>query len=139
MILVFDVDDTPPILTSSNLLATHDDGLLASDHSEWDDVFDLSVDGALFVIKFIIVVRIHLQVVEGELLLYPLLESTSFLECQRIRLGDDWNDVDDIGELLQNDNVNRLQSMPRRLNEEETAMDASILDVSFTLGGELLS
>lgn len=76
---------------------------------------------------------------EGELLLYALFESTPFLKRQRVRLRNDWDDVDNIGKLLQNDNVDRLQSMSRRLDEEEAAVDAGVLDIAFTLGGELFS
>ncbi len=74
---------------------------------------------------------------EGELLLYALLESSSFLKCQRVRFRDDWDDVDNIGKLLQNDNIDWLQSVSRRLDEEEAAVDASVLDIAFTLSGEL--
>ncbi len=108
MVLVFDVDNAPTILAPSNLLATYDDCLLASDNSEWNDVLDLSVDGALFVVKLIIVVWIHLQIVEGKFLLYALLESTAFFQCERVRFGNDWNHVDNIGKFLENDNVNWL-------------------------------
>jgi hypothetical protein len=139
MILVFHIDDTPAVLTSANLLAADDDSLLAPDNSEGNDVLDLGVDGALFVVELVVIVWVHLQIVEGELLLYALLESTAFFECQGIRLGDDWNDVDNIGKLLQDDDVNWFQSMSRWLNEEETAVDSSILDVPLTLGRELFS
>lgn len=38
VILIFDVDDTPAVLASTDLLASNNDGLLGSDNSEWDDV-----------------------------------------------------------------------------------------------------
>jgi hypothetical protein len=139
VILVFHVDDTPAILAASDLLASDDDCLFASDNGEWDDVLDLGVDGALFVVELVVVVWIHLQIVEGELLLYALLESTAFFEGERVRLGDDWNDIDNIGKLLQHDDVDWFQSMSRGLNEEETAVDSGILDVPLTLGGKLFS
>lgn len=139
VIFVFHVDDTPAVLTSSNLLAADNDCLFASHNSEGDDVLDLGVDGALFVVELVVVVWVHLEIVEGELLLYALLESTAFFEGQRVRLGDDWNDVDNIGKLLQYDDVDWFQSMSRGLNEEETAVDSSILDVPLTLGRKLFS
>ena len=74
-----------------------------------------------------------------ELLLYALFESTAFLKCQRVRFRNDWNNVDNVGKLLQNDNVNWLQSVSGRLNEEEAAVDAGVLDVAFTLGSKLFS
>ena len=139
MVLVFDVDDTPTILTSSNLLAANNDGLFASHNRERDDVLDLGVDSSFFVIKFIIVVGVHLEVVESEFLLDALLESTAFLKCQTVCFGNHWNHVDNIGELLQNDDIDRLQCVTRWLNKEEAAMNSRILDVAFTLSGKLFS
>lgn len=69
---------------------------------------DLCVQCALLLIELIVVVWIHLQVVESELLLDSDLESLALLKCQRIGLGDDWHNVDDIGELLQDDNIDWL-------------------------------
>ena len=74
-----------------------------------------------------------------ELLLYSLLEGTAFLQCQRIGLCDDRDNIDNVGELLEDNYVNWLQGMAGGLYEEETAVDAGILNVSFSLGGELLS
>lgn len=45
---------------------------------------NLSVDSTFLVIKFVIVVGVHLQVVEGEFLLDPLLEGPAFVERQRV-------------------------------------------------------
>lgn len=70
---------------------------------------DLAVDVLLLLVKFIIVVGVHLQVVEGEFLLDTSLELLSLLQRERIGFGDNGNDVDDVGELLQHDNVDRLQ------------------------------
>ncbi|MDA4132868.1 MAG: hypothetical protein OK454_07065 [Thaumarchaeota archaeon] len=46
---------------------------------------------------------------EGELLLDALLEGLALLERQGVGLGDDGDDVDDIGQLLQDDDVNGLE------------------------------
>lgn len=40
--LILDIDDTPAVLATTNLLATDDDGLLRADNSEWDDVLKTS-------------------------------------------------------------------------------------------------
>jgi hypothetical protein len=77
--------------------------------------------------------------VEGKLLLYSLLECPAFFEGERIRLGDDRNDVDNIRELLENDDIDGLERMSGRLDEEQTAVDASVLDVALSLSGELFS
>ncbi len=100
---------------------------------------DLAVNSLLLVIKLIVVVGIHLKVVEGKLLLDALLEGHSLLQGQGVGLGNDGHDVDDIRKLLQHDDINWLQGVARRLDEEQAAVDAGILDVPFTLGGELFS
>lgn len=100
---------------------------------------DLGVQAALLVIKLVVVVRVHLEVVESELLLDTLLELLTLLESQSIGLGDDGNDVDDIGQLLQDDDVDGLQGMARGLDEEEAGVDAGVLNVTLSLSGELLS
>lgn len=38
VVLILDVDDTPPVLTAANLLAVDDNGLLAANHREGNDV-----------------------------------------------------------------------------------------------------
>lgn len=38
VVLVLDVDDTPAVLASTDLLASNNDGLLRSDNSEWNDI-----------------------------------------------------------------------------------------------------
>src|ERR1700761_4944373 len=88
---------------------------------------------------FLIVVWIHAQVVEGEFFSYSLLERRPFLQSQAITLGNDWHDVDKLGELLQHDNVDWLQAMAGRLNEEEAAVNASVLQISLTLSSKLLA
>ena len=123
MILVLDVDDAPAVLTASDLAAGNDDGLLGAYDGERDDVLisyvsvcewpkmrtsnlDLGVECAFLPIKLVVVVRVHFQVVEGELLLYSLLEGHAFLQGQGVGFGDDRHHIDHIRELLQDDNVN---------------------------------
>lgn len=38
VVLVLDVDDTPPVLAAADLLAVDDDGLLGADNSKGDEV-----------------------------------------------------------------------------------------------------
>jgi hypothetical protein len=157
VVLVLDIDDSPSVLTATDLLAPDDDWLLRPNNRERDDVLymtllyklawgalvltnlDLSIQSTLLLVELIVVVWVHLQVVERKLLLYALLEGTSLLERQRIRLGNDWDDVDHIRELLQDNNVDWLQCVTWRLDEEKAAVDAGILDVSFSLSSEFLS
>ena len=71
---------------------------------------DLNVHNTLLVIQFVIIVWVHLQVVECELLLDALLERLSLLQGQRVGLGNDGNNVDDIGELFEDDDIDWLQT-----------------------------
>lgn len=76
---------------------------------------------------------------ESKLLLDALLESLALLGGKSIGLGNDRNDIDNIRQFLQDNNVNGLQRVSRRLNEEQAAVDASVLDVALTLSGKLLA
>jgi hypothetical protein len=96
VVLVLDIDNPPAVLTSTDLFTTNYDGLLRSDNGKWDYVLiillveyhttrwqtnlDLSIQSSLLLIKFIIIVWEHLQVVESKLLLYALFECASLLE-----------------------------------------------------------
>lgn len=100
---------------------------------------DLSVDGALLVVELIVVVRVHLQVVESKLLLDALLERLTLLEGHCVSLGNDGNNIDNIGQLLQHDDIDRLEGVAGWLDKEQAAVNASVLNVALTLGGELLS
>ena len=96
VVLIFDVDNAPSVLSSSDLLPANNDRLLATDHCKWNDLFDGGICGALFIVELVVVVWVHSQVMEGELLLYALLERSALLECERVRLGDDWDNVDNV-------------------------------------------
>jgi hypothetical protein len=98
----------------------------------------LRINGALLVIKLLVVVRVHLQVVERKLLLDTFLECLSLFKGERVSLGNDGDDIDNIRELLQDDNVDGLERMAGGLDEKQAAVDAGILDVALSLGGELL-
>jgi hypothetical protein len=43
MVLVFDIDHTPAVLASANLLSTNNDGLLATNNGEGNDVLLIHV------------------------------------------------------------------------------------------------
>jgi len=139
VVLVLNVDHAPSILTSSNLLAVHDDRLLRTDHREGDDILNLSIERTFLLIQLVIVVRVHLQIVESEFFLDPLLESGALLQSKRVGLRDDRDNIDNIGELLQDDNIDRLKGVPRRLDEEQAAVDTSVLNITFSLGGEFFA
>lgn len=100
---------------------------------------DLSVDSTLLVVKLVVVVGVHLQVVESKFLLDALLERLALLQSHGVGLGNDGNDVDNIGQLLQHDDIDRLEGVASWLDEEQAAVNAGVLDVALTLGGKLLS
>jgi hypothetical protein len=186
--LVLDVDHAPAVLATADLLAVDDDGLLTADDGEGDDLLyncqnqkqkeklgcgegrglylylNLSVDRALLIIELVIIVGVHLEVVEGELLLNALLEGLALLKGQGVGLGDNGDDVDDVGELLENDDIDGLETefrenqlaqsilagrhkfaekrnsrMAGGLDEEQAAVDTGILDITLTLRGKLLA
>ena len=139
VVFVFDVDNAPSVLATTDLLAIDDDRFLAANDSKWNHVFDCSVGSALLIVKLVIVVWVHSDVVEGEFLSDALLESSPLFQSQRIRLGDDWDYIDDIREFLEDDDIDGLEGMAGRLDEEETAVDACVLDIALSLSGEFLA
>ena len=76
---------------------------------------------------------------EGEFLLDALLEFQPLLESQGIGLGDDRNDIDNVGKLLQDDDVDGLERVTGRLDEKQAAVNPGVLDVALALGSEFLS
>ena len=139
VVLILDIDDTPSVLATSNLSTTNNNVLLATDDCKWNDVLDVGIQGPLLIIVFLIIIWVHLQVVESKFFPDALLECTALFQGQRIGLGDHGYNVDDIGQLLEHDNIDRLQGMARWLNEEETAVDSGVLNVAISLSCEFFS
>lgn len=104
--------------------------MLRTDNSEGNDRLDLSVHSGLLRVVLLVLVRVHPDVVEGELLLDAVLELLALLESERIGLGDDWHNVDGLAQLLEDDNVDGLEAVARGGNEVKTAVDAGVLDVA---------
>ena len=158
MVFIFYIDNSPPVLSSTHRAAAYNDVVLRADNGERDEVLDGRIHGALFFVLLVVVVWVHAQVVENKLFFDAFFESVAFFECQRVGFGDDRNYIDHIRELFEDYYVDWLEAvedqqrkdyllglllfrlrMPRRLNKEETAMDAGILDVSLSLCRKLLS
>jgi hypothetical protein len=91
------------------------------------------------VVVLFAVVRVHPQVVKLEFLPYSLLENGTFLQCQAVALRNDRHHIDELAQLLEHDNVDGLERVARRRDEEQAAVDARVLEISVTLGGELLA
>lgn len=51
---------------------------------------------------------------EGELLLDAVLELLALLKRERVGLCDDWNNVDSLAQLLEDDNVDWLETVTGR-------------------------
>ena len=139
MVLVLNVDCSPSVLPCGHLPAVDHTGAFAADHGERSKFLDGGIGGSFLIIQVLIVVRVHSEVVELELLPNSLLESSALLGRQGIGLCDDWHNVHNIGELLQDHNVNRFEAVTRWLNEEQAAMDAGILNVTLSLCGKLFA
>jgi hypothetical protein len=87
----------------------------------------------------LVVIRVHAQVVEGKLLLYLLLERSALLERERIRLGNNRHHINKLAQLLQHHDIDGLETVSRRLDEEQAAVDAGVLQVPLALGGQFLA
>lgn len=56
-------------------------------------------------------------------------ESTDFVTTQAIRLGNDWYDVDLVGKLFHDLDVQRTETVAIRTDEEEATMNAIVDDI----------
>lgn len=104
--------------------------MLRADNSEGDDGLDLSVHSSLFRVVLLVLVRVHPDVVEGELLLDAVLELLALLKSERVGLCNDWHNVDGLAQLLEDNNVDRLETVAGGRNEVQTAVDAGVLNVA---------
>jgi len=139
VLLVLDIDSTPSVLAATDSLAVDVDVAFAADDGERNDGLDLRVHGGLFTVVLLVLVWVHANVVESELLLDAVLEELSLLQGETIGLGDDRNDIDSLAQFLQDNNVDGLEGVAGGGNEIQAAVDASVLDVPLTLSGELLA
>lgn len=137
--LVLNVDDSPSVLAAADLLTIDDNRLLGTDNCERNKILDLTVQSTLLIIKFLVIIGVHLEVMESKLLLDALLELLALLNGQSVCLGNDRHHVDHIRQLLQDNNINGLERVARWLDEKETAVDTGILDVALSLCSELLA
>lgn len=70
---------------------------------------------------------------------HPLLEKLPLLERERIALGNDGYDVDDLAQLLHDNDIDGLEGMTGRCDKVETAVNTSILNVAISHCGELFA
>ena len=111
MILILHIDDAPSILTAPNRTASHDNALLGPNYSEGDEILDMSIYGPLIFVLFLVVVWVHAEVMECKFFLDSLFEGCSFFEGKRVRFRDYRNNIDDVREFLEDDDVNRFETV----------------------------
>lgn len=99
----------------------------------------MRVHRRLLAVVLFVLIRIHPDVVERELLLDAILEHLPLLQSQTIRLCNHGNHIHRLAQLLQYHDIDRLQRMSGRRNEVQTAVNPGILNVPLTLGGELFA
>lgn len=139
VILVFHVDHPPAILTAAHRTTANDDGVLATNDGKGDHAVDTGIHGTFLLILLVVVIWVHAEVVEGKFLLDALLEGHALFKGEGVGFGNNGNDVDDVRELLQHNDIDRLKRVAGWLDEEEAAMDAGILNVALSLRSELFS
>jgi hypothetical protein len=89
------------------------DGVLRANDSEGNDGLDLSVHSSLLRVVLLVLVRVHPDVVESELLLDAVLELLALLEREGVGLCDDRDNVDSLAQLLKDDNIDGLKTVAR--------------------------
>jgi len=139
VVLILDIDDTPTVLTSAYSMAVDGDGLFTANDSEWNDGLNLGVDGSLLRVVLVVLEWVHADVVERKLLLDSVLEGLAFFQSETISFGDDWNYVDNLAELLQHYDIDRLKCVTSWVNKIQAAVDPGILNVSLSLRSEFLA
>ena len=139
VVLVFDVDDAPLVLSTADGAAVDVDGLVAANDGKGNEILDLLVDGGLLVIVLVVVVGVEADVVEGKLVSDSVLESLTLFQSQGVGLCDDGHNVDNLAQLLQDNDIDGLESVTCGLDEVQAAVDTGVLDVAVALGGKLLA
>ena len=78
VVLVLDINHSPPVLAAADRLATHDDVLLRSDDGKRDKLLHLGIGGSFFLIMLLVIVRKHSEVMECKFLLDTFFEGMTF-------------------------------------------------------------
>jgi len=137
MLLVFNIDDPPLILSPTDALPIDYDRAFGSDNCERDHRPDLGVNLNLLIIRLLGVEGVQTDVVVNELGANLLFEREPLFHRQAVRLGNDRHHVHNLAQLLQHDDVNRAQRMTGRIDEEQRAVNPGVLDVTVSHGRQL--
>lgn len=111
MIFILYIDDAPTVLAPTDLAAVDDDAVFATDDRERNEVVDVRVQLAFFIILLLVIVGVHPEVVEGKFFLDALFEGEAFLKRERVRFSNYGDHVDDIGEFLEDYDVDRFETV----------------------------
>lgn len=138
--LVLNVDDPPAGLAAPDLSAVDKKSLFGAHNGKGEHALDLGVEVlVVLVVLFVAVGRVEAELVVGKLVLEDLLERLALGQSHGVGLGNDRDDVGSLGQLLEHNNVNGLETMARGLNEEENAVDTGVEQVPLPLCSELLA
>jgi len=137
--LILDVDDTPSVLSSANGLSVNDHIALRSNDSKGDHGADDFVVLQLILVKLVGIERIETNVVIDEFGTDSRPEALPLLNRQTVALGNDRDDIDDFAQFLHDDDIDRSQRVTSRVDEEESAVNASVDDILVTHSGELFA
>jgi hypothetical protein len=68
-----------------------------------------------------------------------ILEAVTFLQSETVTFCDNRDDVNDVAELLHHDNINGTEAVAGGIDEIQAAVNAGILDITFTLSSQFLA
>lgn len=139
VILVLYIDYAVSVLSSAYGLAVDDDVALGAYDGKRDQRANAVIELSLFFLVLLAIKRVQANVVVLHLCTDPLFEEITLVEGEAVGLCNDWYDVDDVGKLLHDGDVNGPQSVARGVDKEEATVDARVCDVPVTHGGELFS
>lgn len=139
VLLILDIDDPPPILSPADALSINRDGAFRTNNCERNHRPDLGVNLDFLIVRFFGIEGVEADVVVNEFRTNLLLEREPLFHRQTVRLRDNRHYVHNLAQLLQHDNVNRTQRMSRRIDEEQRAVNPSVLNVTISHRRQLFS
>ena len=125
MIFILYLHHTPGILPGSHILVSNFDKVVAANNCKWKMTVVVSIG---FCYCFIL----QWELVDGDSIGLQLvhdlcLELGELCLVDRVSLGDDWDDVDLLVQLLHTDQIYRLETMAIRGDKIEADMDPGVM------------
>jgi len=137
VVFVLNINHTPAVLPTTYGFSVNDHIPLRANYRKWDDVPNTFIELCFLLVVLVSIKRVKSNVVVQQLGANSFLKVEALIERERVRLGDDWNNVHDFAELLHHDNVNGTERMTGGIDEEKTAMNAGVLDITVSLSSQL--